>query len=92
MCAMITASPMTATETTHTMKTKSYHISNLGSFAPAGVTERDGYVTYHDSDRYGSATAAQLDAWSESRNVAVRNAALTEKAERRLGEWQKDNA
>jgi len=74
------------------MKTKSYHISNFGSFAPAGATARDGYVTYHDSDRYGSATEAQLDAWSESRNVAVRNAALTEKAERRLAKWQKGNA
>jgi len=80
------------TRLNYTMKTKSYHISNFGSFAPAGATERDGYVAYHDSDRYGKATGAQLDTWSESRNTAVRNAALTEQAERRLAKWQKGNA
>ena len=73
------------------MKTKSYHVSNFGKFAPA-ISSNDGYVVYHDSPRYGAATDEQLEAWTESRNKAVRNAALTEQAERRLGEWQKNNA
>ena len=71
------------------MKTKSYHISNLGSYAPrAAVADPEGYVTYHDSARYAEASDEQLDAWAESRNAAVRNAALTEQAERRLKQWR----
>jgi hypothetical protein len=73
------------------MKTKSYHISNLGSFAPSAATVENGYVTYHDSPRYSKATDEQLSAWAESRTKAVRNAAVTEQAERELAKWQKQN-
>lgn len=71
------------------MRTKTYHISNLGSFAPGGLADSSGFVTYHDSERYGKATDAQLEEWSESSRAAVRAAALTEQAERRLEQWRK---
>jgi hypothetical protein len=73
------------------MKTRSYHISNLGSYAPYHIADNNGYVTYHDSDRYVTASDEQLAEWAESRTKAVRNAAITEQAERKLGEWQKGN-
>lgn len=74
---------------TKIMKTKSYHISNLGSFAPSSATVENGYVTYHDSPRYRNATEDQLNEWSGVRTKAVRNAAVTEIAERALRVWQK---
>ncbi len=71
------------------MKIKSYHITNLGSFSPRGVTvDSQGYVTYHAAARYSTATSDQLSDWSQSRIRAVRNAALTEIAERKLSQWQ----
>ncbi len=70
------------------MKTKTYHITNLGSFAPRGCAGRDGYVIYHDSPRYRNATYEQLAEWSESKTKAVRNAAKTELAERALNIWR----
>lgn len=73
------------------MKTKSYHISNLGSFAPSSANVENGYVTYHDSPRYGKASDEQLEEWAGSRTKAVRNAAVTEQAERALAKWQKGN-
>jgi hypothetical protein len=33
------------------MKTRSYHITNLGSFAPQHIEDVNGYVVYHDSPR-----------------------------------------
>lgn len=70
------------------MKTRTYHITNLGSFAPRGCAGQDGYVIYHDSPRYAKATEGQLATWRESRSKAVRNAALTEIAERSLQVWR----
>ena len=71
------------------MKTRNYHVSNLGSYAPQGATQdSQGYITYHDSPRYGIATEEQLAEWSGSRTMAVRNAAVTEIAERALAKWQ----
>jgi hypothetical protein len=70
------------------MKTRSYHVSNFGSFRPAASADTDGYVTYHDSPRYRDATDDQLEAWLDSRVAAVRNAAATEIAERKLNEWR----
>lgn len=71
------------------MKTKSYHYTALGSYTPAGATrDRQGYITYHDSPLYAKATAEQLEEWSESLTTSVRNAAVTEIAERALAIWQ----
>lgn len=70
------------------MKTRTYHISTLGSFAPRGIAGQDGYVICHDSPRYDTANEDQLATWRESRNKAVRNAALTEIAERSLQVWR----
>jgi len=70
------------------MKTKTYHITNLGSFAPRGIAGQDGYVICHDSKRYSNANESQLATWRESRSKAVRNAALTEIAERSLQVWR----
>lgn len=73
------------------MKTKSFHQSNLGSYAPA-CADCNGYITIHDSPRYAKASAEQISEWTESRTKLVRNAALTEQSERRLREWQKARA
>lgn len=70
------------------MKTKHYHISNLGSFGHSIPTDANGYVTYHDSPRYAKATEDQLEAWAMSRSPAVRAAARTEQAERALEQWR----
>ena len=72
------------------MKTKTYHVTNLGSFAPTGLADNEGYVRYHVSPRYGKATDSQLADWADSRSIAVRNAAITEQCERRLADWQKN--
>ena len=73
------------------MKTKSFHVSNMGSYGAGLPTDRDGYVTIHDSPRYAKATGEKLAGLAESRIEAVRAAALTEQAERGLREWQKGN-
>jgi hypothetical protein len=73
------------------MKTKSYHINNLGAFAVTSIADSMGYVKYHDSTRYKSASESQLDDWSISRLSAVRNAAITEYAERALNKWQENS-
>jgi len=70
------------------VKTKTYHISNFGNMAPSGVDCVDGYVTIHDSTRYSDATVQQLHTWTTSRLPAVRDAALTELADRDLEEWR----
>jgi hypothetical protein len=72
------------------MKTKTYHANNLGSFAPPGIADDQGYIRYHVSARYSCATDEQLSAWTHSRIMAVRNAAITEQCERRLAEWQRN--
>ena len=70
------------------MKTKSFHKSNLGSFCPPSFNRVD-YVVYHDSPRYAKAGLEQLEHWAGSSNIkAVRNAALTELAERELAKWR----
>lgn len=75
------------------MKTKSYHYTMLGSYAPSAATrDSQGYITYHASPRYAVATEKQLEEWSQSRNTAVRNAALTAIAERALKIWQSASA
>jgi hypothetical protein len=74
------------------MKTKSYHVSNFGSFGGGVRADAEGYVTYHDSPRYKTASGVQLAEWAESgRTLAIRNAAQTEINERRLREWRRDN-
>jgi hypothetical protein len=72
------------------MKTKSYHITLFGKFAPA-IGTNTGYVIYHDSPRYSKASTEQLNEWAKSRIETVRNAALTERAERRVREWNNRN-
>lgn len=73
------------------MKTKTYHVSNLGSFGGVVSPDANGYVTYHDSPRYAKATSEQLADWSESPTRAVRNAAKTELAERGIQHWRSAN-
>lgn len=74
------------------MKTKSYHVSNFGSFGGGVVADTEGYVTIHDSPRYAKASDDQLAEWAESgRTLAIRNAAQTEINERRLNEWRDKN-
>lgn len=73
------------------MKTQKYHTSNLGKFAPTEHSDRQGYVTYHDSPRYTNASNEQLQEWLESRSALVRAAAATEIAERDIAAWRKSN-
>lgn len=73
------------------MNTKCYHISNFGSFAPEVEADANGYVTYHESERYAKASNAQLREWLGSRIKAVRNAAATEIAQRKLNQWRNSN-
>jgi hypothetical protein len=71
------------------MQTKSFHITNLGSFSGGLVADTEGYVTIHDSERYGKADMAQLQEWAENgKTQAVRNAAQTEINERALAKWR----
>ena len=65
------------------MKKHTYHVSNLGQYAPHEIADADGYVTRHDHPRYETATADQLSRWSRSGSRLVRNAAITELANRR---------
>lgn len=65
------------------MKKSTYHVSNLGQYAPHEIADADGYVTRHDHPRYATATDEQLDRWSRSGSRLVRNAAITEQANRR---------
>jgi hypothetical protein len=72
------------------MKTKQFHISNLGSFSGGLVADTQGFVTIHDSQRYDSASDDQLTEWSENgRSLAIRNAAQAELNERQLQQWRK---
>lgn len=73
------------------MKTTTYHISNFGNMAPSGVDCVDGYVTIHESTRYSAATVQQLHTWTTSRLPAVRDAALTELANRNVQQWRNSN-
>ena len=71
------------------MKTKTYHHTNLGSFAPRELADNAGYIRYHDSPRYSSASDKQLEEWAGSFIKPVRAAAITEQCERRLEDWRR---
>tara|TARA_R110000787_G_scaffold139252_1_gene252959 strand:- start:143 stop:370 length:228 start_codon:yes stop_codon:yes gene_type:complete len=66
------------------MKTITFHKSNLGKFEPHRIADDGGYITIHDSARYGSASEGELNAWDESRFSLIRNAAMVEMACRKL--------
>lgn len=71
------------------MKTKTFHVSNFGSFAGGLVADQEGYVTYHASDRYGKASDAQIaELAATGRTLAIRNAAQAEINERELNKWR----
>ena len=70
------------------MKTREIHTTTLGRFAPVHASDSSGHITFHDSPRYGRATAAQLELWADSRLAAVRAAAEIELAERRVAAWR----
>lgn len=74
------------------MNTKSYHLSNFGSFSGSLAHHADamGYVTYHVSDRYELMSDAALrDLATSGRYSAVRAAADTELADRAVAAWRK---
>ena len=64
------------------------HISNFGNAHPQAAANREGYIEYHNSGRYASATDSQLDKWLQDPNVFVKNAAAIEIAERELNVWR----
>lgn len=70
------------------MKTKSFHASNMGRFAPTYLADQDGYITVHDSDRYERADAGQLGVWRKSRIRAIKAAAIVELASREIQRWR----
>jgi len=65
------------------MKKRTYHVSNLGQFAPHEIADADGYVTRHDHPRYALASDELLEKLSHSGSRLVRNAAITEQENRR---------
>lgn len=72
------------------MKIGRYHYTQMGSHQPRGVVkDAEGYIAYHDHPRYAAASEEQLTEWATSDHVAVRNAAATELAERRLRTWRR---
>lgn len=72
------------------MKTKRFHISNLGKFSGGLHTDSNGYVTVHDSPRYEQAREDQLRTWVDTgRTLTIRNAAQSEINQRSLDLWQK---
>lgn len=70
------------------MKTRSFHINNLGRFGSGLVHDSQGFVTVHDHDRYKKATEEQLNKWASSKLGAVKNAASSELIERRIQAWR----
>lgn len=70
------------------MKTANYHISNFGKFAPTEIADRMGFVDYHDSQKYEKMSDAQLSALRSHRMRLVRNAAITELANRAAAKWR----
>lgn len=59
------------------MAVKSVHVSQAGEVFL--IPDADGYVTYHDNERYENATDAELDRWYyQSECEAVKNAASLE--------------
>lgn len=74
------------------MRTDKYHISTWGKFAPHVPVDQEGYVVYHVSPRYQQATTQQLEAWLTSRLAAVRAAAATELAQRKLSAWRRGSS
>lgn len=71
------------------MKTRLYHLTRLGGFAPLGCAGADGYIRMHDSPRYSVATNEQLEFWRDnSKSRLVRAAAETERAKRQLQAWR----
>ena len=72
------------------MKTRTFHHSLLGIFAPSAHEDHDGYITIHDSPRYARASLEQLSKWRVgARSPLVRAAAAVELAERALDEWRR---
>lgn len=71
-----------------TYKTNSYHVSNLGKFAPREIADKDGFVLYHDSPEYERMDLAELIKASTHRVKIIRNAAITEIATRKLQAWR----
>lgn len=70
------------------MITRTTHITNFGRFQPECQSDEEGYIEYHDSSRYSTASEEQLDKWSRSRHTAVRTAVAVERAQRRISKWR----
>lgn len=74
------------------MKTKKTHVNNFGKFCPQCAADTEGFITYHDSDRYSEASEEQLVIYGESGSPLVRRAVAVERACRDLAEWQQNHA
>ncbi len=70
------------------MRTDKTHITTFGTFRPYTKTDTEGYIEYHDSQRYSTATDEQLETWRGSRFRLIRNAAAIEQANRQIADWR----
>lgn len=70
------------------MKTKTFHATNMGRFAPTYLADNNGYITIHDSTRYQQAKDQELAEWRRSSVPAIRAAAIVELAEREIQRWR----
>jgi hypothetical protein len=70
------------------MKTKTFHATNMGRFAPTYLADGNGYITIHDSTRYQQAKDQELAEWRRSSVPAIRAAAIVELAEREIQRWR----
>jgi len=70
------------------MKTKTFHVTNMGRFGPTYLADNDGYITVHDSTRYEQAGDQQLAEWRRSSVPSVRAAAIVELAQREIQRWR----
>ena len=70
------------------MKTRTFHATNMGRFAPTYLADNNGYITIHDSTRYQQAKDQELAEWRRSSVPAIRAAAIVELAEREIQRWR----
>ena len=70
------------------MRTKTFHATNMGRFAPTYLADNNGYITIHDSTRYQQAKDQELAEWRRSSVPAIRAAAIVELAEREIQRWR----
>jgi hypothetical protein len=75
------------------MKRARCHVTSFGAFRPGCSPDFDGYIEYHESDKYRKMSDQDLEKAKWLHRVEIcRNAAAVEIALRRIEEWNKKNS